>query len=517
MDDQTRELIRAEIERRGIKIDRSEFDYTKPCYKYVPKHIKAFGRQELAMFSKEKFVLFGGQAGGGKTIAVCMLPLLYVHIPNFSALILRRTYDALEQPSGPLAVMKSWLLNTDAKYSAENKTFTFPSGAQVRFGHCATKDDWARYQGGEYQVICLDELTMFFEEQYVNIISRLRRKKTKGYELPQKVFCTSNPGGIGHHWVKERFFCEETRRPDHLYVPSSLKDNPHIDAAEYEQTLLHLPPHRRKQLLEGDWDDISGTFFDPEWFSDDIYLSEEEYDNLIKVGLDGTVVTRFKRLVRSWDIAFSKDKGDWTVGTLIGMDENHRYYILDVVRFRDWSPVVKERILETAARDPKETIVAIEQSTGTGSIIDDLLLNGRFTYHKFDVSKNHDEPFDIPERPVRIPLVSVPSVGWKSAGNTGGAKLRRATHFINKLASHEVRMKRDDRWNGELQDELLAFCDVNGEQDDILDSVSMGFNVLMRTTGGFKGNEERKKTKGDLQINENRRKVRALEKLKRIR
>lgn len=57
------------------------------------------------------------------------------------------------------------------------------------------------------------------------------------------------------------------------------------------------------------------------------------------------------RRVRAWDLAASKDKGDYTVGVLIGEGSDGRYYVLDVVRGQYSSLEVEKIIKATATRD----------------------------------------------------------------------------------------------------------------------------------------------------------------------
>jgi hypothetical protein len=57
------------------------------------------------------------------------------------------------------------------------------------------------YQGAEYDVIRWEELTQFEEKWYLYMLSRLRGSKP----FPRSVKSTTNPGGIGHSWVKKRF------------------------------------------------------------------------------------------------------------------------------------------------------------------------------------------------------------------------------------------------------------------------------------------------------------------------
>jgi predicted phage terminase large subunit-like protein len=91
----------------------------------------------------------------------------------------------------------------------------------------------------------------------------------------------SNPGGLGHFWVKERFVGTgigsgdsglgsvareglEPQAPNpespavferqgRLYIPSRIADNLALDQAEYRRSLSHLPPLIRERLMNGDW------------------------------------------------------------------------------------------------------------------------------------------------------------------------------------------------------------------------------------------------------------------------
>lgn len=97
--------------------------------------------------------LFGGGTGGGKSWAMLAAALKYVHIPHYSALLLRRNYPDLKQEGGLMALAHEWLHNTSARWNEVDKSWKFPSGATLRFGYLETENDKYRYQGGEYQFI----------------------------------------------------------------------------------------------------------------------------------------------------------------------------------------------------------------------------------------------------------------------------------------------------------------------------------------------------------------------------
>lgn len=208
-------------------------------------------KQKEFLAANEREVLYGGAAGGGKTDALLMSALQHVDKQNYAALILRRTYKDLQLPGAILDRAKEWLLpQPGVRWSEQEKQFTFPSGATITFGYLETSNDVYRYQGLEVQCICWDELTQFPEFPYRYMLSRLRR--LKGSLVPIRCRSASNPGGIGHKFVKERFIDPETKLPNTRFVPARLDDNPHLDD-EYRETLDLLDSVTKRQLKDGEW------------------------------------------------------------------------------------------------------------------------------------------------------------------------------------------------------------------------------------------------------------------------
>lgn len=193
--------------------------------------------------------MYGGAAGGGKSDALLMAALKYVHVPGYSALVMRRTYPDLSLPGAIMDRAQQWLAGTDAKWNGQDKRFTFPSGATLQFGYCDTEKDRYRYQGAEFQYIGIDELTQWPEGWYRYLFSRLRRLKDS--PIPIRMRSATNPGGIGHEWVRRRFINPgDDTRP---FIPALLDDNPSLDANEYREALSVLDTTTRRQLEEGLW------------------------------------------------------------------------------------------------------------------------------------------------------------------------------------------------------------------------------------------------------------------------
>jgi len=198
--------------------------------------------------------LYGGAAAGGKSSALLMAALQYAHIPGYAALLLRRTFRDLNQPDAIMARSHEWLRGTGAVWNDRDKRWTFPSGATLTFGYLDNERDKFQYAGAALQFIGWDELTTFPEGWYRWLFSRLR--KLTGYPVPLRVRGATNPGGIGHEWVKRRFLDDPT--PERPFVSARLDDNPHIDADAYRESLSKLDATTRKQLEEGDWIRESG-------------------------------------------------------------------------------------------------------------------------------------------------------------------------------------------------------------------------------------------------------------------
>jgi len=205
-------------------------------------------KQRTFLELTETEALYGGAAGGGKSDALLMSALAHVDEPGYSAILFRRTYTDLSLPGALMDRAHEWLHDTAADWSATDKKWTFPSGATLAFGYLEGPRDHYRYQSAEFQFVGFDELTQFEERQYVYLFSRLRR--LLGSTVPLQMRSATNPGGIGHEWVKARFLIEPAGRG---FVPATLDDNPSLDRDEYRSMLARLDPVTRRQLEHGEW------------------------------------------------------------------------------------------------------------------------------------------------------------------------------------------------------------------------------------------------------------------------
>lgn len=221
-------------------------------------------KQRVFLDLKCKEAFYGGAAAGGKSEALLMAALQYVHVPGYAALILRKDTQRLRLAGGLIPRSFEWLSGAPTAWREQNRQWTFANPAApatITFGYLKDRQDKYRYGSSEFQYIAFDELTEFPMEDYLFLFSRLRKRKE--IDVPLRMRSASNPGNLGHAWVLQRFIPAAARGDDATqtvywnegiaYVPARIRDNPAIDEREYRESLSHLPPVERERLMNGDW------------------------------------------------------------------------------------------------------------------------------------------------------------------------------------------------------------------------------------------------------------------------
>lgn len=210
-------------------------------------------------------VLFGGAAGGGKSYGQLIDAFVYaMRYAGSKQILFRRTYPELEKSIIRTAQML--YPRNISKYHKTEHSYTFINGSILDFGYIDSESDVYKYQSSEYDVIRFDELTHFTEQMYVYMTSRLRGAN----DFPKSMKSSTNPGGIGHTWVKERFIdigepnvVHHAGHSNRLFILSKVTDNKYLleKDPKYLERLQGMAERDRKALLEGCWDLNDGMFF----------------------------------------------------------------------------------------------------------------------------------------------------------------------------------------------------------------------------------------------------------------
>lgn len=189
--------------------------------------------------------------------------------------------------------------------------------------------------------------------------------------------------------------------------------------------------------FQGRPDTPTGTLIQPAWFQIE------------------TTAPRFVRYVRGWDIALTPGGGNQTVGVLLAQDEEDNLWIVDVVCVQESGPDVHDIIIAQVALDPPGTTVAVEKSTASLSIVQDLEKNELFTRVPLEPIQVHGSSGDKYAR----------SLGWVSRAKRGKVKvLHRA-------------------WAAVMFEEFRRFKNLKVDIDDHIDAITTGFAAIHMAHG----------------------------------
>lgn len=246
-------------------------------------------RQTEAFLTEATELLYGGAAGGGKSHLMRVASIAWcVDIPGLQVYIFRRLSDDLhknhmEGHSGFPALLSEWIEGGHAKINWSKNFIEFWNGSKIHLCHCQYEKDVIKYQGAQIHVLLIDELTHFTEKIYRYLRGRCR---LGGLKVPERyrglfprIICGSNPGGVGHNWVKAAFIDIAppkaiTQMPPkeggkrRQYIPAKLADNPSMAESDpdYSSTLEGLgSPELVRAMRDGDWDIVAGGMFDDLW------------------------------------------------------------------------------------------------------------------------------------------------------------------------------------------------------------------------------------------------------------
>lgn len=410
--------------------------------RYVPHDPTPIQRAFLLLGDREVF--FGGAVGGGKSDALLMAALQYVDVPGYAAILFRRTFQDLALPGALIPRSHEWLANTDASWDGIGHQWRFPTGSFLQFGYIQHAGDEHRYRSAEFQFEGFDEATQFPTESQVRyVMHRLRRPSTGPLsKVPLRARLASNPGGLGHEWVNARYVNPKTRAKGVRFLPSWLADNPHLDREEYLATLHEvLDDVSIAQLVGGDWTvrPVGGRF-DRRWL--------KNVHAALPAGAEDW------RWVRSIDLAATEAKEgkdpDYTVATLVGLDDERRVWVADVQRFRESPGTTEERLKAIAIADrlrfPNVRVIMEQEPGAAGKTV---------VAHYEKVLWG-------------IPFVAQPSTGKKEVRAIPWAVSWQRDGGPNIIPGE---------WLADWLDEHEAF--PTGAHDDQVDSAGGGYNFLV--------------------------------------
>jgi hypothetical protein len=274
----------------------------------APLDLELQWKQWTAFSSIATEMLYGGAAFGGKSHLMRVAAISWcTEIAGLNVYIFRRVEDDLiknhmEGPHGFRSLLASWVSLGLVRIIETEIRFVF-NNSRIFLCHCKDAKHRFKYHGAEIHVLLVDELTTFDEIIYQYLRFRVRMvgvkldkdgnylptypekyragcigpdgKTVNPWDLFPRILCGSNPGNVGHHWVKREFIDaqppfkvwetpENAGGMQRVYIPARVADNPigQREDPHYVKRMRGLrDPALVKAMEDGDWNVIAGGFF----------------------------------------------------------------------------------------------------------------------------------------------------------------------------------------------------------------------------------------------------------------
>lgn len=231
-------------------------------------------------------VLYHGTRGPGKTDALLMSFAQFVgrgYGAAWRGILFRQTYPQL---ADVVAKSEKWFRRIFPGAKLNRSTpmhWEWPTGERLLLRHMKSPDDYWNYHGHEYPWIGWEELTNWPTDQCFRSMFACLRSSNRN--VPRMVRATTNPYGIGHNWVADRYHLHgqwwKTVVTPHPVDAEGRPEPPraaihgHIDE---NKVLLEADPNYKSTIaasasnaamaeawLDGSWDLIAGGMFDDVW------------------------------------------------------------------------------------------------------------------------------------------------------------------------------------------------------------------------------------------------------------
>ncbi len=250
------------------------------------RFIPSPGPQTDAYLTKADELLYGGQAGGGKSALLNGLALT----AHRRSLLMRRKGVDLEGGGGLIEALLDMHGSRDGYSGKPPQTLRTADGRIITFGSAVNVGDEQSYQGRPRDLLGVDEATQFAEQQIRFLLGWLRSEDPD--QRVRAVLATNPPLDAQGQWIipmyrpwldvthenpaepgELRYFCmtpsgEEIEVEDgtpremggdtyipvsRTFIPAKLSDNPYLKDSGYKARLDAMPEPLRSAMRDGNF------------------------------------------------------------------------------------------------------------------------------------------------------------------------------------------------------------------------------------------------------------------------
>lgn len=247
------------------------------------------GSQERFLSCPIFEVLYHGTRGPGKTDALIMDFAQHVgqgYGEAWRGIVFRETYPQLADLTAKTVRWFRQIFPTAKFVRSKPLRWEFETGEVLFMSYMRSPDDYWNYHGHEYPWIAFEELTNWADDRcYKSMFACCRSSDPR---VPRKIRGTTNPYGVGHNWVKERFRLhgkwwttvvtvdsknvEGELEPPRVAIHGHVDENVILLAADpgYKQTIAAAAANKDMAAAwrHGSWDVVGGGMFSDVWSSE---------------------------------------------------------------------------------------------------------------------------------------------------------------------------------------------------------------------------------------------------------
>ncbi|MBN1574544.1 MAG: phage terminase large subunit [Deltaproteobacteria bacterium] len=218
--------------------------------RYVPH-----SKQIEAHTAKERYVLYGGAMGGGKSVFLVNEAIqLSLDHPGNVGLLCRWELESLRRTT--LMTLEEYLPEElIRRHHKTEKYYELINGSIIFYGGLKPSSESIgeqRIRSMKLGWFAIDEATEIPKKYFHTLQTRLRHK-VNGEPVRYKGLLASNPEP---GWVREDFI--EKKLSDNIFIPALPIDNPYLPDDYVESLRRNLPEELVKKYLDGDWNVMEG-------------------------------------------------------------------------------------------------------------------------------------------------------------------------------------------------------------------------------------------------------------------